>query len=179
MWHHGEYCGTNRELNEFCQGSFSKYCGNSHGCVTRQNPNLGWFPLLSPCTTPCISALQGLGKIDSWVDTHMFKLWEIIIIYIETSFGLFVTEISRMCIYHVVQRKNSDISFSVLQRLTALFQTLLNLNDHPGMTAHHKLMTFSTITTKYLVIERANIKLPHWIQIPHFDIAKIFPLLLY
>ena len=154
--HHRVHRCRNKEVNKFCYDPFSKYCGNFCGCITRHHPvwaaSRSWVSRhlslhlsirgdevrVRSCL---ISRYRICPKKQCIRETHSNLLQKY------NSCQLLLTITHKYLSSHET-RKHRHIFARVAAFWQRVFQTLPNLDVHPGVAVYHTLNIFSIVNAK-------------------------------
>ena len=158
--HHRDHRCRNKEVNQFCYDPISKYRGNFCGCITRHHPvwagSRSWISRhlslhisirgdevrVRSCL---IFRYRILPKKQCILDKHSNLLQKY------NSCRLLLTITHKYLSSHET-RKHRHISARVAAFWQRVFQTLPNLDVHPGVAVYHTLKIFSIVNAKDLLM---------------------------
>ena len=158
--HHRDHCCRNKEVNKFCYDPISKYRGNFCGCITRHHPVwAGSRSWVSRHLSLHLSIRGDEVRVRSclifryriWPKNNVY--WKSIVICYKNIIRVDYCCPSLFKYCHLRKQENIAISLPVLQRFdSAFFQTLPNVNVHPGVAVYHTLKIFSIVNAKDLLM---------------------------
>ena len=158
--HHRDHRCRNKEVNKFCYDTISKYRGNFCGCITRHHPvwagSRSWVSRhlslhlsirgdeVRVCS--CLIFRYGIWpKKQCILEKHSNLLQKY------NSCRLLLTITHKYLSSHET-RKHCHIIARVAAFWQRVFQTLPNLDVHPGVAVYHALKIFSIVNAKDLLM---------------------------
>ena len=160
--HHRDNRCRNKEVNQFCYDPFSKYRGNFCGCITRHHPV--WAGSRSWVSRYLSLHLRIRGdevRVRSCL-IFRYRIWPKKLCILEkhnnlpqkyNSWRLLLTITHKYLSSHET-RKHRHIIARVAAFWQHVFQTLRNLDVHPGVAVYHTLEIFSIVDAK-------DLRMPH------------------
>ena len=158
--HHRDHRCRNKEINQFCYDPISKYRGNFCGCITRHH--LVWAGSRSWVSRYLSLHLSIRGdevRVRSCL-IFRYRIWPKKQCILEkhsnllqkyNSCRLLLTITHKYLSSHET-RKHRHIFARVTAFWQRVFQTLPNLDVHPGVAVYHTLKIFSIVNAKDLLI---------------------------
>ena len=160
--HHRDHRCRNKEVNQFCYDPISKYRGNFCGCITGHHPV--WAASRSWVSRHLSLSLHLSIRGDKvWVRSCLifrYRIWPKKQCILEkhsnflqkyNSCRLLLTITHKYLSSHET-RKHRHIFARVAAFWQRVFQTLPNLDVHPGVAVYHTLKIFSIVNAKDLLM---------------------------
>ena len=158
--HHRDHRCRNKEVNQFCYDSFSKYRGNFCGCITRHHPvwagsrsrvsrHLSLHLSIRGDEVRVRSCLIFRYRIRPKKQCILEKHSNLLQKYNSCRLLLPITH--KYLSSHET-RKHRHIFARVAAFWQRVFQTLPNLDVHPGVVVYHTLKIFSIVNAKDLLM---------------------------
>ena len=158
--HHRDHRCRNKEVNQFCYDPISKYHGNFCGCITRHHPVwAGSRSWVSRHLSLHLSIRGDEVRVRSCL-IFRCRIWPKKQCILEkhsnllqkyNSCRLLLTITHKYLSSHET-RKHCHIIASVVVFWQRVFQTLPNLDVHPGVAVYHTLKIFSIVNAKDLLM---------------------------
>ena len=158
--HHNDHRCRNKEVNQFCYDPISKYRGNFCGCITRHHPvRAGSRSWVSRHISLHISIRGDKVRVRSCL-IFRYRIWPKKQCILEkhsnllqkyNSCRLLLTITHKYLSSHET-RKHRHIFARVAAFWQRVFQTLPNLDVHPGVTVYHIIKIFSIVNAKDLLM---------------------------
>ena len=158
--HHRDHRCRNKEVNHICYDPISKYRGNFCGCITRHHP--AWAGSRSWVSRHLSLHLSIRGdevRVRSCL-IFRYRIWPKKQCILEkhsnllqkyNSCRLLLTITHKYLSSHET-RKHRHIFARVAAFWQRVFQTLPNLDVHPGVAVYHTLKKVSIVNAKYLLM---------------------------
>ena len=158
--HHRDHRCRNKEVNQFCYDPISKYRGNFCGCITRHHPV--WAGSRSWVSRHLSLHIRIRGdevRVRSCL-IFRYRIWQKKQCILEkhsnllqkyNSCRLLLTITHKYLSSHET-RKHRHIFARVAAFWQRVFQTLPNLDVHPGVAVYHTLKIFSSVNAKDLLM---------------------------
>ena len=158
--HHRDHRCRNKEVNQFCYDPISKYRGNFCGCITRHHPV--WAGSRSWVSRHLSLHIRIRGdevRVRSCL-IFRYRIWQKNQCILEkhsnllqkyNSCRLLLTITHKYLSSHET-RKHRHIFARVAAFWQRVFQTLPNLDVHPGVAVYHTLKIFSSVNAKDLLM---------------------------
>ena len=158
--HHRDHRCRNKEVNQFCYDPISKYRGNFCGCITRHHPVwAGSRSWVSRHHSLHLSIRGDEVRVRSCL-IFRYRIWPKKQCILEkhndllqkyNSCRLLLTITHKYLSSHET-RKHRHIIVRVAAFWQRVFQTLPNLDVHPGVAVYHTLKIFSIVNAKDLLM---------------------------
>ena len=158
--HHKDHRCRNKEVNKFCYHPISKYRGNLCGCITRHHPVwAGSRSWVSRHLSLHLSIRGDEVRVRSCL-IFRYRIWPKKPCILEkhsnllqkyNSCRLLLTITHKYLSSHET-RKHRHIFARVAAFWQRVFQTLPNLDVHPGVAVYHTLKIFSIVNAKDLLM---------------------------
>ena len=185
--HHRDHRCRNKEVNQFCYDSISKYRGFFCGCITRHHPV--WAGSRSRVSRHLSLHLSIRGDE---VRVRSCRILRYRILpkkkqcILEKHRNLqqkynscrLLLPITHKYLSSHETRKHRHIFARVAAFWQRVFQTLPNLDVHPGVAIYHTLKIFSNVNAKDLLMPHTKFQVCTLKIMPYFATAKKIPLLL-
>ena len=165
--HHRDHRCRNKEVNQFCYNSISKYRGNFCGCITRHHPV--WAGSRSRVSRHLSLHLSIRGdevRVRSCL-IFWYRIWPKKQCILEKhsnllqkyDSGRFLLPITHKYLSSHKTRKHRHIFARVAAFWQRVFQTLPNLDVHPGVAVYHTLKKFSSVNAKDLLMPHTKFQI--------------------
>ena len=158
--HHRDHRCRNKEVNQFCYDPISKYREYFCGCITGHHPvRAGSRSWVSRHLSLHLSIRGDEVRVPSCL-IFRYCIWQKIQCILEkhsnllqkyNSYRLLLT-ITHKYLSSPETRKHRHIFDCVAAFWQRVFQTLPNLDVHPGVAVYHTLKIFSIVIAKDLLI---------------------------
>ena len=163
--HHRDHRCRNKEVNQFCYDPISKYRGDFCGCITRHHPV---WPGCRSWVSRHLSlhlSIRGdevrvrsclIFRYRNWPQKNNVYWKSIVICYkniipVDYCWPSLIKYLSS----HET-RKHRHIFVRVAAFWQRVFQTLPNLDVHPGVAVYHTLKIFSIVNAKDLLMSHTK-----------------------
>ena len=158
--HHRDHRCRNKEVNQFCYDPISKYRGNFCGCITRHHPV--WAGSRSWVSRHLSLHIRIKGdevrvrsclifRYRNWPKKQCILEKHSNLLQKYNSCRLLLTITHKYLSSHET-RKHRHIFARVAAFWQRVFQTLPNLDVHPGVAVYHTLKIFSSVNAKDLLM---------------------------
>ena len=158
--HHRDHRCRNKEVNQFCYDPISKYRGNFCGCITRHHPV--WAGSRSWVSRHLSLHIRMRGdevrvrsclifRYRTWPKKQCILEKHSNLLQKYNSCRLLLTITHKYLSSHET-RKHRHIFARVAAFWQRVFQTLPNLDVHPGVAVYHTLKIFSSVNAKDLLM---------------------------
>ena len=164
--HHRDHRCRNKEVNQFCYDPISKYRGNFCGCITGHHPVwAGSRSWVSRHLSLHLSIRGDEVRVSSCL-IFRYRIWPKKQCKLEkhsnllqkyNSCPLLLTITHKYLSSHET-RKHRHIFARVAAFWQRVFQTLPNLDVHPGVAVYHTLKIFSIVNAKDLLMPHTKFK---------------------
>ena len=158
--HHKDHRCRNKEVNQFCYDPISKYRGNFCGCITRHHPVwAGYRSWVSRHLSLHLSIRGDEVRVRSCL-IFRYRIWpkkqcvmekHSYLLQKYNSCRLLLTITHKYLSSHET-RKHRHIFARVAAFWQRVFQTLPNLDVHPGVAVYHTLKIFLIVNAKDLLM---------------------------
>ena len=161
--HHRDHRCRNKEVNQFCYDPISKYRGNFCGCITRHHPVwAGSRSWVSRHLSLHLSIRGDEVRVRSCL-IFRYRIWPKKQCMLEKHNNLLqkynscrlLLTITHKYLSHET-RKHRHIIVRVAAFWQRVFQTLPNLDVHPGVAVYHTLKIFSIVNAKDLLMPQTK-----------------------
>ena len=178
--HHKDHRCRNKEVNQFCYDPISKYRWNFCGCSTRHHPVwAGSRSWVSRHLSLHLSIRGDEVRVRSCL-IFRYRIWTKKQYILEKHSNLLqkynscwsLLPINHKCLLSHETRKHRHIFARDVAFWQRVFQTLPNLDVHPGVAVYHTLKIFSIVNAKDLLMPHTKFQVCTLKQTPYFAIAK-------
>ena len=158
--HHRDHRCSNKEVNQFCYDPISKYRGNFYGCITRHHPvwagSRSWVSWhlslhLSIRGDEVRVCSRLIFRYRIWPKNNVYWKKHSNLLQKYNSCRLLLT-ITHKYLSSRETRKHRHIFARVAAFWQRVFQTLPNLDVHPGVAVYHTLKIFFIVNVKDLLM---------------------------
>ena len=165
--HHRDHRCRNKEVNQFCYNSISKYRGNFCSCITRHHPVwAGSRSRVSRHLSLHLSIRGNEVRVRSCL-IFWYRIWPKKQCILEKhsnllqkyDSGRFLLPITHKYLSSHKTRKHRHIFARVAAFWQRVFQTLPNLDVHPGVAVYHTLKKFSIVNAKDLLMPHTKFQI--------------------
>ena len=164
--HHKDHRCRNKEVNQFCYDPISKYRGNFCGCITMHHPVwAGSRSWVSRHLSLHLSIRGDEVGVRSCL-IFRYRIWPKKQCILEKHSNLLQKYNSCRLLLTITHkdlsshetRKHRHIFAHVAAFWQRVFQTLPNLDVHPGIAVYHTLKIFSIVNAKDLLMPHTKFK---------------------
>ena len=164
--HHRDHRCRNKEVNQFCYEPISKYRGYFRGCITGHHPvRAGSRSWVSRHLSLHLSIRWDEVRVRSCL-IFRYRIWQKKQCILEkhsnllqkyNSYRLLLT-ITHKYLSSRETRKHRHIFARVAAFWQRVFQTLPNLDVHPGVAVYHTLKIFSIVNAKDILMPHTKFR---------------------
>ena len=168
--HHRDHRCRNKEVNQFCYDPLSKNRGNFCSCITRHHPVwAGSRSWVSRHLSLHLSIRGDEVRVRSCL-IFRYRIWPKKQCILEKHSNLLQTynscrlllPITHKYLSSLETRKHRHIFARVAAFWQRVFQTLPNLDVHPGVAVYHTLWVFSIVNAKDLLMPHTKFQVCTW-----------------